>query len=142
MITLTTNEQSLVRFKVDSRVTEKDLPNSILTSLAEEAENDLKLRLSTAYSSLPVTAQALYRTAVINLTAALGVASVRPQVHQRAGPVSAQWAWEQRDQREKSFRALYESNIEDLVASGHGATISGSGASPAFEVINLTEGDY
>ena len=140
MITLTTAEQALVRFKVDSRVTEKDLPNSILTSLAEEAENDLKLRLSTAYSSLPVASQALYRSAVINLTAALGVASVRPQVQQRAGPVSAQWAWEQRDQREKSFLDLYKSNVAELLALGYGPAESGSLLS--IDVINLTEGDY
>ena len=38
MITLTLEEQGLVRFKVDSRVTEKDLPTSVLNQLAMEAE--------------------------------------------------------------------------------------------------------
>ena len=42
MITLTSEEQALVRFKVDSRVTEKDLPAAILNQLAAEAEADLK----------------------------------------------------------------------------------------------------
>ena len=142
MITLTTAEQALVRFKVDSRITEKELPTTILTALATEAENDLKLRLSTTYTNLPVASQALYRSAVINRTAALGVASVRPQVHQRAGPVSAQWAWEQRDKREQTFQDLYESNVAELVVQGHGATSAGGAITPAFEVIDLTDKDY
>ena len=139
MITLTLEEQALVRFKVDSRVTEKDLPAAILNQLAAEAEADLKLRLSTNYASLPVASQTLYRSAVMNLMTALAVASVRPQVQQRAGPVSAQWASEQREERERSFRNLYESNISDLIAQGHGATDTGSASAVAFEVIDLTK---
>ena len=42
MITLTLEEQGLVRFKVDSRVTEKDLPTSILNQLAAEAARKAK----------------------------------------------------------------------------------------------------
>ena len=42
MITLTLEEQGLVRFKVDSRVTEKVLPTSILNQLAAEAARKAK----------------------------------------------------------------------------------------------------
>ena len=72
MITLTSEEQALVRFKVDSRVTlERFARHSILNPLAAEAEADLKLRLSTNYASLPVASQTLYRSAVMNVMTAL-----------------------------------------------------------------------
>ena len=134
MITLTTAEQTLVRFKVDSRVKEADLPISILTALAEEAENDLKLRLSTTYGSLNAVAQALYRSAVVNLTAALAVASVRLQTQQRAGPVAKQWQSESLEAREKNLRDLYESKVSDLVDLGHGSE-TGSGSGIAFAAL-------
>ena len=132
MITLTTEEQALVRFKVDSRVTEKDLPAAILNQLATEAEADLKLRLSTIYASLPVESQALYRSAVMNLTAAFAIPSVRPRVQQRAGPVAVQWASEQVEEREQSFRNLYESNVSDLIDQGHGTQTTTDAGSLSF----------
>ena len=133
--TLTTNDLALIRFSVDSRVDDKDLPNGIIESLLADACGIISRSITTSYSAMNTADQAEYKRAVIAKIVELAIPAIRNEVSEQILDIGSKWQGEKVEDRTEIFKNLFDASIKALVINGHGSTDNTSDFTPAFEIV-------